>query len=251
MNRDPAAPPAAREGFPLAAWAVHLFTASGIVLALLALDAVIGGREREALLWLFAALVVDGVDGTFARAARVKDRLPLIDGDVLDLIIDYTTYVLIPGLMIWRMGVLPDQLALPLTALVLVSSLYVFARRDMKTDDGYFRGFPALWNIVAFYFVVAPPQPALGTAIVMGLVLLTFAPVHAVHPFRVRDYGVLLPILAFLWAATTAALLWPGLDDPLHGILLAISVGTALVLLGMGLLRTVRGRRGDPEIRRG
>jgi phosphatidylcholine synthase len=241
MTRDPAPPAAPREGFPPGAWAVHLFTASGIVLALLALDAVIGGRDREALLWLFAALAVDGIDGSFARAARVKERLPRIDGEVLDLVIDYTTYVLIPALMIWRMGALPDALALPFTAVILVSSLYVFARRDMKTDDGYFRGFPALWNIVAFYFVVAPPEPALAAAIVAALVVLTFAPVHAVHPFRVRDYGALLPILAVVWAVATVALLWPGLDEAIAKPLLAVSLGSALLLLALGLWRSVRG----------
>jgi phosphatidylcholine synthase len=252
MNKDRAPLAAASEKLPLGAWAVHAFTASGIVLALLALEAVIDGRDREALLWLLAALAVDGIDGTFARAARVKERLPRIDGDALDLIIDYTTYVLIPALMFWRMEVLPEDLALPLVALVLVSSLYVFARRDMKTDDGYFRGFPALWNIVAFYFVVTPPQPGLAAAIVAGLIVLTFAPVHAVHPFRVRDYGIALPILAFVWAAATAGLLWPGLDDPVATSLLGVSVATAVVLLGMGLLRTIRGPRGQEEaVRRG
>lgn len=243
MDEQPASAPATGEGFPLGAWAVHAFTASGIVLALLALEATIDGRNREALLWLFAALVVDGIDGTFARAARVKERLPRIDGDALDLIIDYVTYVLIPALMIWRMGVLPDSWALPLLALVLISSLYVFARRDMKSHDGYFRGFPALWNIVAFYFVVAPPSPMLAAAIVAGLILLTFAPVHAVHPFRVRDYGAALPILAMVWSASSAALLWRGLSDDLARLLLIVSVGAAVLLLGMGLLRTARGPR--------
>jgi phosphatidylcholine synthase len=243
MNPVSAPPPATREGFPLGAWAVHLFTAGGIVLALLALEAVIGDRPRQALLWLFAALVVDGVDGSLARAARVKERLPRIDGEALDLIIDYTTYVLIPALLLWRLQVLPDGLALPLVALVLVSSLYVFVRRDMKTDDGYFRGFPALWNIVAFYFVVAPPKPGLAAAIVAVLIVLTFAPVHAVHPFRVRDYGKWLPLLAGAWAVATLALLLPAWTEAVQRGLLATSVGTALVLLGMGLLRTVRGPR--------
>ncbi len=248
MNEDPAALPPVREGFPLAAWSVHAFTASGIVLALLALEAVIENREREALLWLFAALVVDGVDGTFARAARVRERLPRIDGEALDLIIDYVTYVLIPALMFWRMDVLPDALAMPLTGLVLVSSLYVFARCDMKTDDGYFRGFPALWNIVAFYFVVAPPEPIWAAAIVAALVVLTFAPVHAVHPFRVRDYGKWPAITAALWASVTVALLLPGLNEAVRLPLLAMSVGTAVVLFGMGLLRTVRGERAVGEL---
>lgn len=226
-----------------AAWAVHLFSASGAVLALLAVAAAIAGREREALLWLFIALIVDGVDGTLARAARVKERLPWIDGNALDLVIDYLTYVFIPALIIWRMDVLPEPLELPLAAAILVSSLYVFARSDMKTDDGYFRGFPALWNIVLFYFVVAPPEPLVASAVIIALVVLTFAPVHVVHPFRVRDYGVMLPALAVIWAASTAALLWPGLTQSAQTALLWVSILAAVALIVLGLVRTVRGPR--------
>ena len=130
------------KGGVAAAWGVHLFTSLGVVLGLLALVAIERGEPREALLWLLLALLVDGVDGTLARAAKVQERLPRIDGAALDLIIDYLNYVFIPVLLIWHGRYLPDQLALPLSAAILVSSLYVFARRDMKTDDGYFRGFP-------------------------------------------------------------------------------------------------------------
>lgn len=227
----------------LLAWGVHLFTASGVVLALLALDAIVRGEWREALLWLFVALAVDGVDGSMARAVRIKERVPRIDGDVLDLVIDYLGYVLLPALLIWRADFLPPPLAFPLAALILLSALYNFARRDMKTDDGYFRGFPALWNIVAFYFVVAPPDPAVAAGVVVALAALTFAPVHFVHPFRVTDYGRWLPALALLWAVSTVALLLPGLAADLHRALLAISLAAAAALLALGLLRTLRGRR--------
>ena len=230
-----------------AAWAVHLFTAVGIVLALLALVAIEDGQPAEALLWLFAALVVDGVDGMLARAAKVRERLPRIDGEVLDLVIDYTSYVLVPVLFIWRGGYLPPLLVLPLSAAILISSLYVFARRDMKTDDGYFRGFPALWNVIAFYFFMAPPDPAIAAVIVAALVVMTFAPVHVVHPFRVRDYGWLLPALAVVWAVATVALLMPNLAEEARTILLSLSLGTALLMIGMGLLRTGRGPRIPPQ----
>ena len=226
-----------------AAWAVHLFTATGIVLALLALLAVVAGRPEEALFWLAAALVVDGVDGTLARAAKVRDRLPRIDGEVLDLVIDYISYVLIPVLFIWRGAYLPAALVLPLSAAILVSSLYVFARTDMKTNDGYFRGFPALWNIVAFYFFVLAPDPAVCAIVVALFVVMTFAPIHVVHPFRVRDYGWLLPALSLVWAGATVALLLPAISAEAHSILTLLSLGTAIALLGMGLVRTVRGSR--------
>src|SRR5688500_5384937 len=131
-----------------AAWAVHLFSASGAVLALLALVAIDGHRWTEAMLWLLAALIVDGVDGTLARAAHVKTFASRIDGDTLDLVIDYLNYVFVPTMFMLEAELLPAGLALPLAAMIQVSSLYVFCRRDMKTADSYFRGFPALWNVV-------------------------------------------------------------------------------------------------------
>jgi phosphatidylcholine synthase len=235
-------PPPAKTG-TATSWAVHLFTASGVVLALLALDAVDEARWLDAFRWLFAALVVDGIDGSFARAARVQERLPRIDGAVLDLVIDYLTFVLIPALIIWRAGFVPDSLGLPLAALILVSSLYVFARRDMKTSDGYFRGFPGLWNVVALYFVLLTPAPLTAAAIVIAFVILTFAPVHVPHPFRVHQFGRWLPILAVVWALSTAALLVPGLSDTVRDLLLAVSLATTAAMAGMGLYRTMRGDR--------
>jgi phosphatidylcholine synthase len=230
-----------------AAWGVHLFTSLGVVVAFLALLAIERGQPREALLWLVLAMVIDGVDGTLARAAKVKERLSRIDGGALDLVIDYLTYVFLPVLFIWRGAYLPDALAMPLCAAILSSSLYVFARRDMKTDDGYFRGFPALWNVIAFYFFVMEPGPAMSTIVVVALLIMTFAPVHMVHPFRVRDYGRLLPVLAVVWAVATPMLVLPTLGDPLRSALGAVSVGSALVLIALGLLRTARGPRPAPQ----
>jgi phosphatidylcholine synthase len=233
-----------RRGGLLLAWGVHLLTASGAALAVLAIDAVFRDAFREALLWLLAALAVDGIDGTLARKAKVAERIPRIDGAALDLVIDYLTYVVIPALVIWRLGILPGALALPLAASILVSSLYVFARRDMKTDDGYFRGFPALWNVVALYFVAAPPGPVAAVAIVIVLIVMTFAPVHVVHPFRARGYGRWLPAAAVLWAGSSTALLLPGPGARLSAALLGVSLASAAVLVGVGLLRSLRGARG-------
>lgn len=229
----------------LAAWGVHLFTASGVVLGLLALDAVEQGDWRKALLWLFAALIIDGVDGMLARGARVSERLPQIDGAALDLIIDYLNYVLVPTLLIWRAGFLPEALALPLCAAVLVSSLYVFVRRDMKTEDGYFRGFPALWNVVAMYFVLAPPAEGVAAAIVVILVVLTFAPVHVVHPFRAVDARLAAPMLAIIWTASTAAAAVLPPTTLAMEAALAVSLVTLCGLALIGLRRTFKGRRGN------
>ena len=221
------------------AWSVHLFTASGAVLALLALDAVIERQWWLALSWLFVALAVDGVDGTLARWARVGERAPRIDGSALDLIIDYLNYVLIPALLIWRAGLVPDGAGFWLAAAISVSSLYVFARRDMKTEDNYFRGFPALWNIVAYYLLILQPDPAVGAVAVIVLVAMTFAPIHFVHPFRVRDFGPVLPVLALLWAASTVALLLPP-SSRLHQAVVILSLVTGAILVFLGLWRSIR-----------
>ena len=233
-----------RKDSAAAPWAVHAFTASGAVFALLALVAVLDHDVRAALAWLAVAIIVDGVDGTLARRARVKERLPRIDGDALDLIIDYLTYVFIPALIIWRGGHLPDPLELPLTAAILLSSLYTFARRDMKTDDGYFRGFPALWIIVAFYFAILPIAGGLAAVIVAALVALTFAPILVIHPFRARDFGIWPVAVTALAAAASFALLVAAWPANIEALLEGTTAVSALVLLAMGLVRTVR----DPKV---
>lgn len=241
MDQGTTTPPAFRRA--ALAWAVHAFTASSAVFALLSLNAIERGAWREALLWLLAALAVDGIDGTLARAVRIKQNAPGIDGETLDLIVDYLTYVFVPTIFIWRAGLVPEGWALPLAAAIQLSSLYLFTRRDMKSEDNYFRGFPALWNVVAFYLFATQPGPWVGAAAVLLFSAFTFAPVYFVHPFRVREFQPWLPVLATVWAATTAALLWPGWSEAVRQACLAASLASGALLLGVGFLRTVRGPR--------
>ena len=239
--------PEQHAGSKILAWLVHAFTASGAVLAFLALMAVVGEKWDLALAWLLAALAVDGIDGSLARMARAKENAPRIDGDTLDLVIDYLNYVFVPTVLIWRAELVPAALVPPLAAAILISSLYNFTRRDLKTDDNYFRGFPALWNVVAFYLFVARPSPETAALAICLLTALTFAPVHFVHPFRVRDYGRWLPLLACLWAVATAALLWPGWSGNGRMVWLGLSFAAAAGLLSLGLLRTLRRPRPGAE----
>lgn len=172
----------------------------------------------------------------------MAERLPQIDGTALDLVVDYLTYVFVPAWLLWRLGAFPQTVALPVVTLILLSSLYTFARRDMKTDDGYFRGFPALWNVVALYVYAARPAPWLAAGGAVVLAAMTFAPVHVVHPFRVRDYGLWLPSLAVLWGLATLSLLFP-LEATLGQVALVVSLACATILIAMGLVRSVRGAR--------
>ena len=226
---------------PVAAWAIHALTASGAVLAFLALVAVEEGAFRLALLWLAAALVVDGVDGPLARLAGVKEKNPEIDGATLDLVVDYLTYVFVPALLIYRAGLLPPAWALAGVAAILLSSLYTFARTDMKTQDNFFRGFPAVWNVVAFYLVLLHAGPVAAGIVVALFAALTFAPIHFIHPVRVRTYQPWLGLVTAVWGAASVALLWPGWNPMLGLVWLALSLTGAGMLLAVGLLRTLRG----------
>jgi phosphatidylcholine synthase len=225
------------------AWAIHTLTASGAVLALLALLAVEQERWRLALLWLAAALIVDGIDGPLARWAGVVRRTPGIDGATLDLVVDYLTYVFVPAILIYRAGLLPQPYALAGTAAILLSSLYTFARTDMKTADNFFRGFPALWNVVAFYLFMLRPGQMTGAVVVVVFSALTFAPIHFVHPVRVRRFQPWLGALTALWGAASLALLWPEWSAAGMRVLLSLSLTGAGALLAIGLLRSLwRGR---------
>ncbi len=151
----------------LAAFAVHVFTACGAACALLALVAATKADWTQMFVWLGLALIVDGVDGTFARRLRVAELLPRWSGDVLDFVVDFATYVFVPAYAIAAGGVLPSSVALPLGLIVAVTGAIYFGDRRMKTSDSYFRGFPALWNIVAFYLFLLKPAPWLAALAVL------------------------------------------------------------------------------------
>jgi phosphatidylcholine synthase len=157
-------------------WLVHLFTASGAALALLALLAAID-RQFTLMFWLLgAALFVDGVDGALARRFRVAETTPEIDGATLDLVVDFLTYVFTPVVAILRADLLPRLWALGLGMIVVVGSALYFADRRMKTPDNWFRGFPTLWNVVAFYLLVfRPPAIVVVAALLVGVAAM-FAP---------------------------------------------------------------------------
>lgn len=224
-----------------AAWAIHALTASGAVLAFLAFLAVEAGQWRLMFLWLAAALVVDGIDGPLARWVGVTRQTPGIDGSTLDLVVDYLTYVFLPAILIYRAGLLPESLAAIGVAMILLSSLYTFARRDMKTVDHFFRGFPALWNVVAFYLFVLHPGANIGAIVVAVFSILTFAPVHFVHPIRVHTYQPWLAVLTALWGMGSLALLLPDWSERWIQTWLVLSLAGAAALLAIGFIRTLRG----------
>ena len=218
---------------------VHVLTASGAALALMALIAAAEGRWQEMFVWLGLALIVDGIDGPLARAAKVDQVLPRFSGVRLDLIVDYLTYVAVPAFALARAELLPEAFRLPAAIAILLSSLFHVIDRDSKTEDGYFVGFPAIWNIVCLYLFAFMPPPTLALVAILVLVAFTFVPIHYVHPFRVERLRALTLIVTFLWSvAAIGAVLNPFPSPQWVQILLAC---TALYFILIGAVRSRRG----------
>jgi phosphatidylcholine synthase len=182
------------------AFAVHIFTACGAACALLALLAAAGERWPQMFLWLGIAAIIDGADGTLARRLRTAEVLPRWSGDVLDLVVDVLNYVFVPAFALAASGLLPAFLAVPLGILIVITGALYFADRWMKTSDYYFRGFPAIWNVAAFYLFLLKLPPWLGAVAVVALAALTFVPVYFIHPIRIAHFRALTTAAVVLWA---------------------------------------------------
>lgn len=187
-----------RERLP--GYLVHFFTASGGALAFVALFDAFDHKFARAFFWLAVALVVDGIDGTFARALHVRDRVPNLSGDVLDLVIDFTTYVFVPAAILVLSGLWSEPLAMSFGVVIIMSAALYFADLRMKTPDNWFAGFPAVWNVVVFYLVVFAPPPWVATLIVVAAAVGQATPFVFVHPFRVRQLKVVTLSMCVVWA---------------------------------------------------
>jgi phosphatidylcholine synthase len=188
-------------------WCVHGYTALGLVAAGLIAVLVVRGRPaafRWSFLLMVAATVVDATDGTLARRVRIKEAVPSFDGRRLDDIIDFLTYTFLPAGLIWRAGLLPAGYE-PWLFLVLLASVYGFCQVQAKTDDGYFLGFPSLWNVVALYLYALPFGPWTSLAIVITLAVLTFVPSKYLYPSLPGKFNRVISILGIPWAI---ALVW-------------------------------------------
>ena len=200
MNQaDPQASLSATPRKRAAAFSVHVFTALGAGVALLALLEAVREHWSAMFAWLGVALLIDAIDGPVARRLDVVRLQPNWSGDVLDLVVDFVTYVFVPAYAITAGGLLLP-LAAPLLGIgVTVSGALYFADRRMKSPDNHFRGFPGLWNIAAFYLFLLRWPPALSSLLVATLIVATFLPFHVIHPFRVARLRWLTLILMAAW----------------------------------------------------
>jgi phosphatidylcholine synthase len=196
------------------AWLVHFYTASGAVLAFLAVLATFEDQFRAAFILLIASTFVDATDGLLARWARVKELTPGFDGARLDDIVDYLTFVFVPLLILYRAGHLPDGWGLAVAAAVLLSSGYGFASLDAKTDDYFFTGFPSYWNIVALYVHAARTPPVFNGVLLLVLVALVFVRIGWIYPSRTPVLQTLTNLLGAIWAVMMLGVTYLLPDSP-------------------------------------
>jgi phosphatidylcholine synthase len=225
-----------------AAFSVHIFTALGAGIALMAQLEAVREHWPAMFAWLGGALVIDALDGPMARRLNVVDVQPNWSGEVLDLVVDFVTYVFVPAYAITASGLLLP-LAAPLLGIgIMVSSALYFADRRMKADDNHFRGFPALWNAAAFYLFLLHLPPVLASLAVAILIVLTFVPFHVLHPVRVKRLRGLTLSLMVIGAVLAIYALVDDFDvgPVVTAALCAIAVYIAASDAAIRLLRSLR-----------
>ena len=224
------------------AFGVHIFTALGGAVALIAmLEAV---REHWAGMfgWLGLALLIDGLDGPLARRLNVGDVLPNWSGDTLDLVVDFLTYVFVPAYAITASGLLIPLATYVLGGAIVISGALYFSDRRMKTDDNHFRGFPALWNGAAFYLFLLKPPPAVGSIALAILVALTFVPFNVMHPLRTTRFRKLNIALLVIWGVLAVIAIAANFEVSLWVTAGLCAIG-AYILLSDVLIKLVGGNR--------
>ena len=218
-----------------AGFSVHVFTASGGAVAVLALYAAIERNFAACFAWLGVAFFIDGIDGTLARAARVHVTAASIDGAILDLVIDFLTYVLVPVVALWRSDLMPTEASFWIGLVVTIASALYFADTRMKTDDLWFRGFPATFNILVLYLFVVRPPWLVSAFLLLSASALMFTPIVFVHPLRVARVRGLTIAMTFAWFALAAIAIFDKLAPPAWvgwGL-----IATAAYFLSLPLLR--------------
>jgi phosphatidylcholine synthase len=190
-------------------WMVHVFTTAGVIVGMLALEAVFSGKPRGAIVYLLITQLIDGIDGPIARQIDIVKTIPKIDGYVLDLVIDYVTCVVVPAAFMHRFHMLPKPFSLAIVCLVVFLSAMWFSRTDMMTEDNWFRGFPSTWNLVVptmFVMGMGKWPNAIATLLLCALLMSN---VQVPHPVRVP---VLRPLSLGVTLAWLGALLWATLN---------------------------------------
>ncbi len=191
------------------AWSVHLFTASGLLAGFMAILAINQQDYRGAMLWLLLALVIDGIDGSFARLFKVREVLPQVQGKNIDYVIDFATYAIIPAYMIYQMQMVPEAWNLPATFLILMVSAIYYGLDGMVSEDDYFVGFPVLWNMVTFLLVfVVTFSPLFNLLTILFFAVLHFVPLKFAYPSHRSRFFWPTIFASVLFLGSLLAIVW-------------------------------------------
>lgn len=219
----------------VAAWGVHALTASTAVFGFLAILAIMAEAWQTAVIYMGIAAVIDGVDGALSRWVGVKRVLPNFDGALLDNIVDYQTYVLVPAFFVYQAGLVPPGWLLLMPAIMLMTSAYQFSQADAKTGDHFFQGFPSYWNVVAVYLFLLGLATAVNLLILLLCAVLVFIPIKYLYPSRMTRYRVQTLLLSALWLLMLAGAL---ILYPLHLWLAWASLFFIVYYVGLSLILT-------------
>ena len=217
------------------AWLVHLYTALGAVLGLYTILVIDESNFRLAFFLMAGTVIIDATDGALARAARVKEVLPWFDGALLDNLVDYLNYVIVPCLFLLRAGLLPPQDALWLAVLPVLSSAYGFCQRDAKTADHFFLGFPSYWNIVFFYLYTLKTALWINAFLIIILSILVFVPMRFIYPSRAPRFRYQTNMFGAIWGATVLYLIHRLPDPPVWILLASLTFPAYYALLSLWL----------------
>ena len=223
----------------LVAFGIHVLTASGAFFAFLALVAAAELNFTLMFLWLGVALFIDGIDGPLARKIDIKAVLPNWSGDMIDSIVDYATFCLIPAFALYQRGFLQEVTSFLAAALIVITSAIYYADTRMKTRDNCFKGFPVCWNMLVFTLFVLEPGWYVALAIVVASAVLTFFPVLFVHPVRVKRWRAVTLSMFAVWTLCGLVAIYYDLHAPTWAVVgIAVSgaylycVGAVMQFLG-------------------
>ena len=224
-------------------FSIHLLTGMGIIAGFFAVIAILNDNQKEAFLWLGLAFLIDSVDGTLARKFNVKKNLPNIDGKMLDSIIDFFNYVIIPSIMIYWFRYVPDQFIIFIPAILILISIFSYVNLNILTDDNYYNGFPAIWNVVILYFYIFGTSQNINLIFLILLILLKFSPLKCIHPLRVKklkNFSIFFCILWFITSVFLIILKGSNLNPVYEIFLMFLWVVSNIYFITVSVFKTLR-----------
>ena len=217
-----------------AAWAVHALTASGVIVGYVGLNSVIEGHARAGIIWLIVALILDGIDGPIARKLDVRGRIPTLDGNSLDLIVDYFTCAIVPVAFLYQFDIVPEHTSGPIGFTILFVSALWMARTDQEDEERWFNGFPAEWNMIIPSLFLLRYNAWVNLVICIVFCALTLSRVQFAHPVSVRERrGISLTFMT-LWLGS---MLWLAIAQHDVPVIRAILVVAPLWTIAQVILR--------------